>query len=152
MQAASGFSRSLFHLRFNFQPSGKDYPDFFFRFYDHTLQDLPYYLIVKGQRMVLHPIEDGKNLFQTGGGVFSILFRGIVFSQLTFQRSFFSHQFRNPWIGEKLLLVFGSHAVQYLLELAVNFSDADLCFIAVKLFFLLGRYPAVCRYPLESRT
>ena len=36
--------------------------DFFLGFYDHTLQNFSDDIIAKGQRVVLHAVEDGKNL------------------------------------------------------------------------------------------
>ena len=93
---------SPFHLGFHFESAYKNHLDSILGFYDHTLQDFSDDLIVEGQRVVLHAVEDGKNIVQPRHGVSAMLLGGAVFCQLAFKRSFFSHQNFDAWIGEQL--------------------------------------------------
>ena len=52
---------SLFHLGFHFKSAEENHLDSILGFDDDALQDFSDNLIVEGQRVVLHTIEDGEN-------------------------------------------------------------------------------------------
>ena len=92
---------SLLHLGFHFKSADENHFDSVLGFYDYTLQDFSDNLIVEGQRVVFHTIEDGKNIVKTRHGVLAMLLGGAVFCQLTFKCSFFSNQSFDAGIGEQ---------------------------------------------------
>ena len=80
------------------------------------MQNLADHCIVIGERMILHAVKDGEDIVQSGRCILTVLFGCNVFRQFLFKLAFLCHQIRNAGIGEKLLLIFGGHAVQQVFE------------------------------------
>lgn len=132
-QAMFGGMTSLLYLGFHFHAADEHHLDPLLGFYDDALQDLADHGIVIGERMVLHAIEDGKDIVQSGRRILPVLLGGCVLRQFLFKLAFLRHQIRNAGIGEKLLLIFGGHAVQQAFEFLIDLCNADLYFDALVL-------------------
>ena len=65
---------------------------FFFGFYYHTLEYLPYKPVIVFHWMILHTVEDRINLAQPGLRILAFLFSMRVLFKLLSQSSFFIHQ------------------------------------------------------------
>ena len=133
LQALLGSMRSLLHLGFHFHAADEHHLDLLLGFYDDALQDLADHCIVIGERMIFHAVEDGEDIVQSGCRVLPVLLGSSVFRQFLFKLAFLCHQIRNAGIGEKLLLIFGSHAVQQYFEFLIDLRNADLYFNALVL-------------------
>ena len=83
--------------------------------------------------MILHAVEDGEDIVQSGGRILPVLLGGSVFRQFLFKLAFLCHQLLNPGICEQLLLIFGGHAVQQVFEFLIDLRNANLYFNALVL-------------------
>ena len=133
LQSLLGSMTSLLRLGFHFHAAGEYHLDLLFGLYDDALENLADHCIVIGKRMIFHAVEDGEDIVQSGGRILPVLFGCSVFRQFLFKLAFLCHQVRNPGIGEKLLLIFGGHAVQQVFEFLIDLCNADLYFDALVL-------------------
>lgn len=117
---------SQLHLGFHFRAADEHHLDLLLGFYDDALQDLADHCIVIGERMILHAIEAGKDIVQSGDRVLPVLFGCSAFCQFLFKLAFLCHQLSDTGVGEQLLLIFCGHAVQQVFELLINLRNADL--------------------------
>lgn len=104
----AAFSVQLFGY---FETDDEYYFDLFFGFYNQAFEYLSDDLVIIGQRMILH----SKNIVQPRYGVFAMLLGCAVFCQLLLQRSLFTHQRFDAWIGRNFrqLRCLGCHWISY---------------------------------------